>query len=54
MEGVVYWILGVILIDNVWILGKNMIYRKGINIGVIGGAQDKTHWGYVRKDKYEN
>ena len=36
-----------------WILNKNKIYRKSINIGVIGGTQHKTRWGYVKKDKYE-
>ena len=37
-----------------WILDKSIIYRKGVNIGVIGGTEDKTCWGYVRKDKYGN
>ena len=41
-EGVIDWIQDVILIDNMWILNKNMIYRKRINIGVIGATQDET------------
>ena len=37
-----------------WILNKIIIYRKGINIGVIEGTQDKIGWGYVNQDKYED
>ena len=42
------------MIDNMWIFNINIIYRKGINTGVIGATQDGTRWESVRKDKYEN